>query len=251
MSDRLPVRQLPLAQQVEEILIDRIRSGVYLPDTQLPPENNLAAELNVSRATVRSALNTLAAHGLVVRRQGAGTFVTQMPSITNPLDKAIDFLALIAASQRQPGVEQVACQVEPVGESMAAALRLEPGSQALTIYKVFTADKEPVIYCINTVALWLFSEELLKQTIQNPNMLEPLYEFLETECNQRVEYHVARVHPSVAKACHFIKPLPLDPHTPILVIDEVGFNAGGQPVFHTYEYHPENRMSFELIRRRV
>jgi DNA-binding GntR family transcriptional regulator len=39
--------------------------------------------------------------------------------------------------------------------------------------------------------------------------------------------------------------------TPVLEIDEVAYTAEGRPIFHTYEYHPENKMNFELIRRRV
>jgi len=75
-TQQAPVRQPPLSLQVEQILIERIRSGHYPPDAQLPAEVDLAEEFNVSRATVRSALNTLATLGLIVRRHGAGTFVT-------------------------------------------------------------------------------------------------------------------------------------------------------------------------------
>jgi hypothetical protein len=34
-----------------------------------------------------------------------------------------------------------------------------------------------------------------------------------------------------------------------MVIDDIAYTAGGIPVFHTVEYHPENKMNFELIRR--
>ena len=45
------------------------------PGDQLPPEPELARQLGVSRPTLREALRTFADRGLLVRRQGVGTFV--------------------------------------------------------------------------------------------------------------------------------------------------------------------------------
>jgi DNA-binding GntR family transcriptional regulator len=82
-------------------------------------------------------------------------------------------------------------------------------------------------------------------------MLEPFFAFLEDETGMRVEYYIARVRPVKALKCRFNSPLPMPGNTPVLEIDEVAYTADGRPIFHTYEYHPENKMSFELIRRRV
>jgi DNA-binding transcriptional MocR family regulator len=55
-----------------EVAIER---GDILPGTQLPPERSLAKALSVSRSTVVAAYGSLAKRGLVVRRQGSGTWV--------------------------------------------------------------------------------------------------------------------------------------------------------------------------------
>lgn len=250
MLHRTPVRQLPLVQQVEEILFERISSGLYPANSQLPAEQTLSAELNVSRATLRSALNALALRGLIVRLHGSGTFVTRTPRIANPLDRAIDFHQLIAASGRKAAIEHVACNLSTANEDMAAALDIEVGSTVVESYRAVTADAEAVIYYANTLPAWLFEEQMLTNILESPQLLEPLYAFLEKNCGQRVEYHYARIKPSTAQACLFHGQIPLPPDTPVLVIDEVAYNTAGQPLFHTYEYHPENRMAFELIRRR-
>ena len=245
------VRQQSLSQQIEQILIDRIQSGKYSPDSQLPAEVDLAAEFKVSRATIRSALNTLSTLGLVLRRHGAGTFITKLPRISNPLDQAIDFQELIAGYCCQPSFRQVYCALEAASPVMAKALQIPAGAQVLVSHKVFIADDEPMIFCANTLAASLFEPGFLEQVVSAPELLEPFFAFLEKETGLRVEYYVARVRPVIANQCRFHTPLPMPGHTPVLEIDEVAYTVEGRPIFHTYEYHPENKMSFELIRRRV
>lgn len=58
-----PVRQPSLSHQVLEIITDRIVRGVYPPETQIPAESELVKEFNVSRATVRRALDILETNG--------------------------------------------------------------------------------------------------------------------------------------------------------------------------------------------
>ena len=63
---------LPLYHQVEESLRQNIADGVYLPDQPIPPEIELQKRFNVSRETVRKAVNNLVLAGLVEKRKGVG-----------------------------------------------------------------------------------------------------------------------------------------------------------------------------------
>ena len=66
---------LPLYQQLQRLLKGAIERNVIAANDALPPERDLASELDVSRITVRKAIDGLVAEGLLVRRQGSGTFV--------------------------------------------------------------------------------------------------------------------------------------------------------------------------------
>lgn len=244
------IRSFPLATQVEKILRERILSGYYPPNSQIPAEEELAKELNVSRATVRSALSTLTANGKIIRIHGVGTFVSNLPHILNPLDQLIDFQDLFAMHGHQPKVEYVNCSLQEANFELASALDLSISRQVLVSEKIFTADDAPSIYCVNSIPVEIFPKALLDTILEFPASLEPLFDYLERNLGYRVAYMHSKVYALSACKIKFRTPLPCKKSTPVLVLDEIAYTEEGKPLFHTYEYHPERRMDFELIRKR-
>jgi GntR family transcriptional regulator len=70
-------RGTPAYLQIEEQLADRIEGGEFAPGDRLPTERELSEQLEVSRMTVRAAMDRLVQRDLIVRRQGKGTFVAE------------------------------------------------------------------------------------------------------------------------------------------------------------------------------
>src|SRR5262245_37445381 len=70
-------KRIPLYYQLENLLREKILSGVFAPGDRIPTESDLIRQYGVSRITVRQALSALAGEGLIERRQGRGTFVTE------------------------------------------------------------------------------------------------------------------------------------------------------------------------------
>jgi GntR family transcriptional regulator len=243
------VRQAPLADQILDLLTQRIGRGFYPPNSRLPGEIELASELSVSRATVRRAMDLLVARGLVQRRQGIGTFVAPPHDIPNPLQQFIDFRDIIHDAGLKPGVVHLGAWLEEADPRLAAILEVSPGDMALTVKKVFTADEEPVVYCLNHIPAWVLEHIEPKNAVLAPNYTEPILEFFNDKCGQRLDYYVSSVRSGIAEDCGFPEILRVyEPHTAILVVDETGYNSDDRPVHHSIEFHPANRMSFKLIR---
>jgi GntR family transcriptional regulator len=72
----------PLYLQLRDALASRIARGEWKASTAIPSEGDLARELGVSKGTTRKALDLLEAEGLLIRRQGRGTFVVDPGSET-------------------------------------------------------------------------------------------------------------------------------------------------------------------------
>ncbi|MEG0751462.1 MAG: GntR family transcriptional regulator [Oscillospiraceae bacterium] len=71
----------PLYVQAREILLERIESDEYIPNSKIPSESELCIEFGISRMTVRSVITELVRDGRLYRIQGKGTFVAE-PKIT-------------------------------------------------------------------------------------------------------------------------------------------------------------------------
>lgn len=243
-------RQSPLADQVAEILLERISSGTYPPESRLPSENELVEELNVSRATVRAALSALAANGMVKRRHGVGTFISRLTRISNPLNDVIDYNDLITGQGFAYRSEHLSSIAREPEQAVREALDLKEGASAVEIWKAFLANDEMVICTLNVIPAWVYEGRITTEEILRPGATEPLYQFLEDRCGQAIDYYVGAVRPDIARNIHVRGPaLNVNPLMPVLVIEEVGYNPEEKPVIYEVEHLFGDRMKFDVIRR--
>ena len=97
----------PAWVQIEEQLTERIEAGRLAPGERIPPERELAEHLAVSRMTVRQALASLAARGLVERGVGRGTFVRESGTVTHDLTRFTGFTGQVERSGLEAGAQVI------------------------------------------------------------------------------------------------------------------------------------------------
>lgn len=121
----------------------------------------------------------------------------------------------------------------------------------LEIEKVFLADNNPIICCINHIPQWVYQDAFPGDQVFQQGLTEPILEFLKQKCGQSITYYVSSVSAHILKNCNIPRIFKkLDPFTPFLVFDEIGYNRDERPVSQSIEFDPGYRMSFELIRSR-
>jgi GntR family transcriptional regulator, transcriptional repressor for pyruvate dehydrogenase complex len=86
-----PIKPKKVSAQIADQIRSSILSGEFAPGDKLPPERELAEMFDVSRPSVREALNILSAAGLVMSYQGGGTVVLSLVEMSggNPLSELI------------------------------------------------------------------------------------------------------------------------------------------------------------------
>lgn len=141
MIDRLS--NIPLYVQVYNAMRDNITSRKWLPRQRLPSEAELVEEFNVSRITVRRAVDDLVHEGLVVRQKGLGAYVAP-PKHSYRLTTLTSFTEDLIEKGFRPGTEILDFSVVPATEDVACHLKLPPGEEILRIERRRFADGKVV-----------------------------------------------------------------------------------------------------------
>lgn len=74
--------KVPLSEKVARQLIVFIQENQLQQGDKLPNEKELMDQLNVSRSTIREAMRALSSRGIVVIKQGNGTYLSNLPGVT-------------------------------------------------------------------------------------------------------------------------------------------------------------------------
>jgi len=134
------------SERLRQHLVAVIDAGLE-PHERLPTERDLADTFEVSRLTVRRALDRLERDGRVYRVQGAGTFVSE-PRITKSLELT-SFSEDMRARGLQPGSRLARVATVPAGARIGYALGLSPAEEVLHVQRVRMADDAPM--CLEDV----------------------------------------------------------------------------------------------------
>ncbi|HZX27482.1 MAG TPA: GntR family transcriptional regulator [Telluria sp.] len=142
MQDQGQTSGLPLYQQLQRALREAIDRRLFAPDAALPAERVLAAELGLSRITVRKAIDGLVEEGLLVRRQGAGNFINNR--VEKNFAKLTSFSEDMRARGRTPHSTWLKRAAGTVTPEEALRLRLSPGAPVYRFHRIRFADDVPM-----------------------------------------------------------------------------------------------------------
>lgn len=214
----------PLYQQLQRALRQAIESHVLGPEDALPPERDLATEFQVSRITVRKAIDGLVSEGMLVRRQGSGTFVSAR--VEKNFSKLTSFSEDMRARGRTPRSVWLKKSVGTVTPEEALALRSSPGTPVYRFHRIRFADDMPMAVEYATVlASCLLSLDSVESS---------LYEALEHAGNRPVRA-LQRLR-AVLFAAEQAELLQTQEKDAGLLVERLGFLKDGRAAEFTQSY---------------
>jgi GntR family transcriptional regulator len=240
--DRMAVPPAPLYSVIADRAEARIRTGAWAAGTRLPPERDLCRELEVSRATLRQALDELEERGLITRHQGRGTFVTRprvQPAISGYFSIREALLARGATIvTRVLGVTHV-----DASRQIAADLGLLPGDPLLHVERLRLVDGEPIVL----EAAWLPAE--LFPGLESADLAaRSLYDVLREDFGRRVAEAQETIEPVILTP-HECGLLDVPRHTPAILTRRVTTDRDGTIVELSQALLRGDRSRLLLVRR--
>jgi GntR family transcriptional regulator len=217
--------------------LSNVIDGGLEPHSRLPTERALATEFDVSRLTVRRALDRLEHDGLVYRVQGAGTFVAD-PHITKSVELT-SFSEDMRARGLVPGSSILIRETIAAGARIGTKLRLSPAAEVYHIRRARTADGEPI--CLEDSYL---NAELMPGVIDNIGD-ESLYNVLEQSYGLRIEWAEQSIRASVVEP-EEAELLHAPPFSPTFHVARTSFDRQDRAVEYAESIYRGDRYHYEL-----
>ncbi|WP_179394883.1 GntR family transcriptional regulator [Lacticaseibacillus absianus] len=140
----------PVYIQIHNQIRQDIEAGKWQVGDRIPSERDLAVTFNVSRMTLRQAIQTLVDEGILERRIGAGTYVANQ-KVQEKVSGVTSFTDIMIAQGKKPSSKTISYHVAKPSLSESEKLRLPDGAQVLRMERIRYADGVPISFEVATV----------------------------------------------------------------------------------------------------
>jgi GntR family transcriptional regulator len=232
----------PIYARIESDLRRSIASGEWRLGSRIPTEDALRARYGVSRMTVRHAVDRLATAGLLVRRQGVGTFVakTKLERVTSRL---LGFHEDAVAHGLDPATRVLRAGTVAAGEEDAVLLDVAPGAPLYEVVRLRTTGGEPI--GINTIVLL----PEVARSLDGIDYAESFYGAVAARLGSEVASANQTVEAvSAEDEAHEL--LQVAPESPLLRVTRVTYVADGRLIGLTRTLYRGDRYFLSLALRR-
>ncbi len=219
----------PVYKQIENYILELIKTNQLKQGDFIPTEMQLSEQFNVTRMTVRSALNNLVSDGYIIRQRGVGSRVSQQ-NLTDDIGVVRGFTEEM--QRKGLGVSNilVSLNVIEADDELKEKLKLEAADNVWEIKRIRLADKKRVSYMVTYMPVKMFPN--LKRT----DCEGSLYEFIQEQYEEKIVTSDRSVRAVISDE-EIMEHLELEEIEPILNITQISKLTNGDIFEYSHTYH--------------
>lgn len=229
---------IPYHYQLRELLKGEITSSRWHVGERLPSERELCEKFNLSRTTVREAIDSLVSEGLLRRERGRGTFVAEPKILEGLLQTPTGF----TDSMREQGYEVVTkvlrMEVDSPPPTVMRELRLSHDDKVTVLDRLRFVLEEPILLVTSYVPVktvpGLVNEDLTRNS---------LYQLMTDKYNL-APFRAKRYMEAVAANDLEARSLDIRPGAPLMLIESTAYLEDGTPLEYFKARHRGDRTRF-------
>lgn len=171
--------KVPVYIQIHNEIRKEIESGKWSVGERIPSERQLSQDFDVSRMTLRQAIQTLVDEGILQRQVGSGTYVASS-KVQEKMSGTTSFTEITESQGKQPSSKTVSYHVADPSISEIEKLKLKEGDQVLRMERIRYADKQPICFEVTTIPLKIVN------TLNKKDITSSLYKALEDKAGLKL-----------------------------------------------------------------
>ncbi|WP_340106207.1 GntR family transcriptional regulator [Rhodohalobacter sp. 8-1] len=234
---------IPRHVQISQWLRDQIESGGFAPDGKLPSENELANKFDVSRVTIRRALQSLENEEIIYRCQGLGSFVKD-DRTPHSLVRLTDFNEDMAEAGLEASSRVLMFESVDAPQWLSDILNVAQGIKVIRIDRLRLGNGEPIAFDSTWLPI-LYGQLLDKDGLQDTTIYKQLEENYEIPV-VRGCYRMSAELADQDLAGHLNVP----ENSALFLIDRITYTIGEKPVYYQKRYYRNDKVKYQMTLER-
>lgn len=228
-----------LYDNIKEDILDKIKNGTYPIGETIPSELELAESYGVSRATVRQALQILAADGYVEKRRRRGTIVTK-PKVEQSFTMSVrSFEDAMRLEGRLPRTNVILFRSELASQEVADRLGLKAKEKVFKLVRLRYVDDLPNVFVESYIPCALYPG-LDNFDFNNKSLYTAMEECGEPVANARRRFEAVKAEGATVAL------LDVEDGDPLILFHTIGYDAQGRAVEYSIARYRGASNSFEI-----
>ncbi|GAW98943.1 UTRA domain-containing protein [Secundilactobacillus mixtipabuli] len=230
---------IPLYKQVKSEILSDIRSSVYKVGETIPTEIQLEKRYNTSRITIRKAINQLVSEGVLLKKQGKGTFVQPQKVKRNLLD-LVSYTSYMKETGQKPDAVIRVLEVKPADAGWSKILHIIEGDPIIRLARTMDLGQNNSGYEVSYYSLERFPD-LDKRITEGASVTKILNEQYDTFGNSSEQ--TLNVISASQQIADYLK---LEIGSPIYQLDRTVYEDNGSVMYSAVMYYDVNKVSFSV-----
>lgn len=222
----------PKHKQIKEDIVEDILGGVYEPGDMIPKQSDYAKKYNVSRLTVRKAIDDLVIKGILRTEKGKGTFVQEIATKAYSYRRVAGFSSNVVSKTAKVHSKVVAIEEIEADKALASYLQIEEGGKVVMIGRLRYLNG----VCVAFQKSFLPKERVAAIDFEKENLNEDsLYGVLRRKAGLVLSYVDERFRAIRAdeELSDYFK---VEEGDPILYIRRVTYDSNDRPIEYCKDY---------------
>ncbi len=229
-------------EEIAEDIKNRIESGEYRPNDQLPLEKEMCDKYGVSRITIKKAMDKLVMRGLVVKRRGAGTFVKDIDDKeVSDISTSYQFEGFSKTFSDKTIISKIVeFKVINAEREIAEKLKIPEDEFVYYIVRARYADKVPYVMEYTYMPIDLIPG------VKVDTLKGSIYEYIENKLNLKIKSAHRTIRASLPTAIEQ-EYLEINENFPILEVEQTAYLDTGQAFEYSKSRHRSDKFEFKSI----